>query len=53
MVKIKVTADIVNRGGKSYKATNWIIEVAEQDIEFFKWFTKVEEPKKITKKKWK
>ena len=35
MTKIKVTADVVNRGGKRYIAKDGFIEVDEQDMVFF------------------
>lgn len=46
MAKIKVTTDVVNRGGKKYIAKDWIIEVKDEDLIDFEWFKKVEAPKK-------
>ncbi len=48
MVKIKVTAEVVNRWGKRYIAKDWIIEVSETDVVNFDGFARVE--KVVTKK---
>ena len=50
MVKIKVQAQIVNRGGKRYIAKDGIIEVSNEDMINFDGFKKVETKKIVTKK---
>ena len=50
MVKIKVTTEVINRGGKSYIAKDWLIDVEVQDMEHFDGFAKFE-TKKVTPKK--
>ena len=45
MLKFKVTADVVNRGGKSYAATDGVIEVLQEDAQHFEGFEEVK-PKK-------
>lgn len=50
MVKIKVTAAVVNRGTKRYIAKDWVIEVSTEDVKYFDWFSKVEVKKVTTKK---
>lgn len=50
MVKIKVTTEVINRGGKSYIAKDWLIDVEVQDMEHFDGFAKLE-TKKVTPKK--
>lgn len=45
MLKFKVTASVVNRGGKSYSAINWVIEVLQEDAIHFEGFEEVK-PKK-------
>lgn len=44
MARIKVTQEVVNRGGKRYVAVDGYIEVSEEDIIFFDGF-KVDTPK--------
>lgn len=50
MPKIKVTQAVINRGGKRYVAKDWVIEVSNEDLNFFDWFARVV-AKKITPKK--
>lgn len=50
MAKIKVTQEVINRGGKRYIAENGVIEVLEEDLVHFDWFAKFE-TKKVKPKK--
>ena len=50
MPKIKVTTEVINRGGKRYIAKDWLIDVEVQDMEHFDGFTQFQ-TKKITPKK--
>ena len=50
MAKIKVTTEVINRGGKKYIAKDGIIEVLNEDLIHFDWFAKIE-AKKVTPKK--
>ena len=45
MNKIKVTAQVVNRNWQKYIAKDWIIEVADSELEHFTGFETVEEEK--------
>lgn len=50
MPKIKVTQAVINRWGKRYIAKDWVIEVSNEELEFFDWFKKVEVKKPTPKK---
>lgn len=49
MIKLKVTASVVNRWGKKYIAKNGVIEVMEEDICHFEGFKRVAPTKTNTK----